>query len=72
MAVQHGKAASLVARAVRQVGDQGTRSDADYDRDLINALYDVRCDYVDALGLGNLKSRYAVERGDALQQLGVR
>lgn len=69
MSVQHGKAASLVDDAVRQAGPQGNQSNTEYDRKLVNALYDVRNDYVDAIGQPNLKARYAQERQEALQQL---
>ncbi len=69
MSVQHGRAASLVDRAVRLAGPQGGQSDAEYDRKLVNALYDVRDNYVDALGQPNLKTRYAQERKEALQQI---
>ena len=72
MAVQHGKAKTLVATAIVDAGPQGARSDVEYDRDVIGKLYDEREAYVDALGLSYLKSRYAAERRDALQQLGSR
>jgi len=66
ISVQHGEAASLVTRAVQQVGPQGNLSNAAYDRKLINQLYAVRSAYVDGLGQPDLKTRYAAEQHDAL------
>ncbi len=67
--VQHGRAASLIARAVQQVGPQGNLSNAAHDRKLIDQLYAVRNAYVDALGRPDLKTRYAAEQRDALREL---
>lgn len=72
MAVQHGRAPSLVARGVEELGPEETSPQLDCDRKLVNTLYDIREAYVDAIGLSNLRSRYKVERQDALQELGGR
>lgn len=82
MAVQHGRAPQLITDAVRQVGPQGTRSDRDYDRALVNQLYDTRQAYVtgrpvtgthpvhmSAHNMQSLTHRYASERQDALAAL---
>lgn len=69
MSVQHGAARALVDRAVGQVGPQGSQSDSEYDRKLINTLYDVRDTYVDKIGNPGLKDRYVDERRDALNEL---
>lgn len=70
MGVQHGRAPKLVAQAVQQVGPPPEGDRRDYERTLINTLYDIREAYVDKNGLGRLKKRYRSERQVALQQLG--
>ena len=69
MSVQHGRAASLVTRAVQQAGPQGNLSNDAHDRKLIDKLYAVRNAYVDALGRPDLKARYAAEQRDTLRGL---
>ena len=58
-----------MVEAVRQAGPQGNLSDADYDRKLINQLYDTRSAYVDRIGFPDLKTRYATERSNVLKEL---
>lgn len=70
MGVQHGRGPKLVARAVQQVGPPPEGDRRDYERNLINALYDIREADVDKNGLGYLKKRYGSERQVALRQLG--
>lgn len=70
MAVQHGAAPRLVADAVNAVGPVGSGPSIDYDRALINKLYDVREAYVVAIGRPDLLARYAQERPAALRELG--
>lgn len=71
MSVQHGRAARLVARGVRQLDARRFESDVEYDRALINTLYDIRTEYVRTIGLSGLSGRYTRERRDALRQLGT-
>lgn len=69
MAVQHGRAARLVEKAVIEVGPQGSCSDNEYDIKLINKLYDIRSDYADKIHQSNLKNRYIVEKRSALAEI---
>lgn len=69
MSVQHGRAPKLVAQAVQQVGAPPPGDQKEYERNLVNALYDIRCAYVEKNGQGKLKARYRSERQAALQQL---
>ncbi|MEP7222151.1 MAG: hypothetical protein ABI673_05725 [Novosphingobium sp.] len=48
-AVQHGSAARLLCAAVAEADQSGPRTDAAYDRALIEAIYRQRSDYVSAL-----------------------
>lgn len=81
-AVQHGGAATILIDAVDRTDAQAHRSDAGYDRKLVEAIYDRRIDYV--LGVAKnpklpagtrqqlvsiTKNRYAKERAKALEML---
>lgn len=70
MSVQHGKAPKLVASAFQKAGPPPATPSKDYDRALINTLYDIREHYVATLKLSHLKRRYSSERQAALRQLG--
>ena len=70
MSVQHGRAKNLVVQGIRALDANQFSTEREFDRALINKLYDIRSDYVVRLGLPNLRNRYRVERRDALRQLG--
>jgi hypothetical protein len=67
MSVQHGRAPKLVAEAVQKVGPLPPSASAEFDRRLINMLYDVREAYVDRIKMSRLKKRYRTERPEALR-----
>ena len=81
--VQHGQAPRIIAEAVRRVGPPPEGGDPkQYDRSLIDTIYDVRSDYTEgriAIGLHPihlnptvvkiLDQRYASERREALEQV---
>lgn len=63
MSIQHGKASKIVDKAHDMLKDVYTT------KECIQCLYQARCDYVDALGMPNLKKRYASELKDVLGML---
>jgi len=77
VAVQHGRAAQVLADAVRRADATCARGDAAYDAALVEAIYDVRTDYVlgiaarsNAMARRTLeamtRTRYPEERSAAL------
>ena len=81
--VQHGQAPRIIAEAVRRIGPPPEGGDArQYDRSLINAIYDVRSEYTGGrIAIGHhpihlnptvvkvLDQRYTNERREALEQV---
>ncbi len=70
MSVQHGRAAKVIETALGKVAGKGHPGERDYDRDLINAMYDAREAYVTKNDQAYLiKQRYVPERAAALRML---
>lgn len=80
-AVQHGRAAVVVCRGVTEADRIGPRHAARYDRDLLEAIYAARCDYVRKVAgtasggerktlLDIVSRRFPAELRDALAMLG--
>ncbi|MBV8970949.1 MAG: hypothetical protein JO290_01520 [Sphingomonadaceae bacterium] len=69
MSVQHGGAAKIVETALGKVAGMGHIGERDYDRTLINALYDAREAYVIKIKQPGLVKRYKKERANALKML---
>ncbi len=81
-AVQHGRAAKILTGAVAAADRAADRGDAAYDRQLVEAIYAVRSDYVRGLAVkadaGTRRTmndlaekRYPSERARALAMLGA-
>ena len=69
MAVQHGRAATVVIDAIRHLGPGLTAAQPIDQRALVNSLYDARIRYVIHIKQPKLSHRYVAERGDALALL---
>jgi hypothetical protein len=82
VAVQHGKAADILVRAVDMTDPHESRGDPGYDRRLAQAIYDARTDYVLRVAnnpklsageraqlIGITKNRYPKECADCLHML---
>jgi hypothetical protein len=70
MSVQHGRAAKVIETALGNVAGHGHPGERDYDRALINAMYDAREAYVTKNHQAYLiEQRYVPERAGALKML---
>ena len=70
MSVQHGRAAQIIDSALGRVAGKGHPGERDYDRDLINAMYDEREAYVTRNHQAYLiKQRFVPERTAALHMV---
>ncbi|MGI4877663.1 MAG: hypothetical protein ACRYG4_09280, partial [Janthinobacterium lividum] len=70
MSVQHGRAAKVIEDALGKVAGKGHPGERDYDRALINAMYDEREAYVTHNHQAYLiEQRYVPERAGALAML---
>ena len=83
-AVQHGKAATILIDAIDATDREADRTDADYDRKLIDSIYDVRITYVLSVAanaklpqgsrdqlISITRNRYPRERANALAMFGT-